>query len=334
MKLPLGCTLTRRFDSSLRRTLLLVSGLLLSVACNNPGAAAGDDADDEAPASDGPGALDSAPRPDGTAAPDASNPPDAGDPTPDATGDPTPVGQDESWNLVFHDEFDGTHLDTTRWSACFPWGDATAGCGTDTTPDMWYLPANVIVGDGVVRLRAKRESHEANGRTYDYTSGMISTAGFEGVSSYPYLFQYGYMEMRARMPAGQGLWPAFWTLPPEGAWPPEIDVVEILGDRTNIIEHHYHYEDGDGDHHDYGSNWAGPDTAADFHIFAVAWEPGSIRWYVDGVEREAFESPYVVAEPMYLIANLQVGGSWPGLPDSTTVFPADYVIDYIRVWQK
>ncbi len=127
----------------------------------------------------------------------------------------------------------------------------------------------------------------------------------------------------------------FWTLPPEGKWPPEIDAMEILGHDTVTTHMTYHWAGSSGGDSQSGGTYTGPDFAAGFHVFAVSWEPGAIRWYVDGVERRAAftDTSAIAAEPMYLLLNLQVGGSWPGSPDSTTSVPADYVIDYVRVWQ-
>jgi beta-glucanase (GH16 family) len=144
------------------------------------------------------------------------------------------------------------------------------------------------------------------------------------------------MEMRAKVPKGKGLWPAFWALPPEGKWPPEIDVMEVLGHQTNTVHLHYHYNDSTGTHRNSGGAYTGPDLAADWHTYAVSWEPGAIRWYVDGVERRAAftDARYIAAEPMYLLLNLQVGGSWPGSPDVTTPFPSDFEIDYVRIYQR
>lgn len=249
---------------------------------------------------------------------------------------PQPVGQSGGWRLVFADDFDEPRLDPRKWTTCFPWAIGDRGCRNDTTPELWYSPGNVVVGGGVVRLQARRERTAAEGKTYQYTSGMIATAGRDGPASHLFTLTYGYLEIRARMPSGRGLWPAFWTLPTQGDCPPEIDVVELLGHRPRDAEMHFHFRDASGAHRDHGGAWTGPDFSAGFHVFAVAWEPGALRWYVDGVERQAAftDARFVPREPMYLVANLQVGGDWPGEPDATTRFPAELVIDYVRVWHR
>jgi beta-glucanase (GH16 family) len=159
-------------------------------------------------------------------------------------------------------------------------------------------------------------------------SGMVSSAGH-------FDFRDGYVEMRAKLPAGHGLWPAFWLLPSAGTWPPEIDIMENLGSEPSIQQMHYYYDNRSGNHRDDGTAWTGPDFSADFHTFSVEWSPSVIRWYVDGVERRPAysDASTIASQPMYLLATLQIGGSWPGDPDGSTSFPADYRIDYIRVWQ-
>jgi beta-glucanase (GH16 family) len=159
---------------------------------------------------------------------------------------------------------------------------------------------------------------------FEYVSGMIS-------SHQKIAFQYGYAEMRARIPAGQGMWPAFWMMPDTGDWPPEIDVMEIIGSEIDRVYTTYHRMEND-QLISLGSWWTGGDYSLDYHTYGVLWQPDRLVWYIDGVERYR-TSDHVPAEPMYLIANLAVGGNWPGAPDNTTVFPADLEIDYIAVWQ-
>src|SRR5690242_15236708 len=153
---------------------------------------------------------------------------------------------------------------------------------------------------------------------HDYTSGMISSFGH-------FAQQYGYFEIRAKFPAGKGYWPAFWLLPADKTWPPEIDVLEILGHEPDKVYLTNHWQTAEK-HESVGDSYKGPDFSADYHTFAVDWEPNEIVWYVDGVER--FRSKQgVPAMPMYIIANLAVGGDWPGNPDATTKFPGNMDID-------
>ena len=185
--------------------------------------------------------------------------------------------------------------------------------------------------NGYLQLRAeKRDMVGWNGKLYHYTSGMVMTGGEKYYIPPGFTFTYGYMEARVRIPAGKGLWPAFWTLPASYTYPPEIDMMEILGDTPSVVHMHYHYSGGN-----IGSTWTGPDFSAGWHTFAADWEPGLVVWYVDGVERFRYaNSSTVTSSPMYVLLDLAVGGDWPGPPDATTVFPAYYDVDYVRIWQK
>lgn len=224
------------------------------------------------------------------------------------------------WKSIFDDEFNGNSLDTAKWMPCYHSGNCTNRGELE-----WYFPENVSVSKGVLTLTAEKNTVTApDGNTYHYTSGMISSNNFS--------FTYGYIETRAKIAAGNGMWSAFWALPNDGSWPPEIDVQEILGRDPTTAFMSYHYNDKDTQS---SSNWQGPDFSAGWHTFAVDWEPDAITWYIDGVVRKQYTNAATITnKPMYLLANLAVGGHWPGVPDATTVFPIKYEIDYIRVWQR
>jgi beta-glucanase (GH16 family) len=226
------------------------------------------------------------------------------------------------WQLIFQDEFDHQNLDQTKWNTCYPWVE-NGGCTNSGNSELeWYQPDEVFIENGVLKLQAQKRS--MNG--FPYTAGMISSHGkFE--------FQYGYIEARLKVPAGKGLWPALWLLPANLEWPPEIDIHEILGHTTSTVHMTLHYKQPGAPHLSSGGSYIGPDFSADFHTIAVLWEPQTIIWYVDGIERYYVEND-IPAQPMYVIANLAVGGNWPGSPDENTPFPSTYDIDYIRVWQN
>ncbi len=232
---------------------------------------------------------------------------------------PSQLPPGTNWQLVFNDEFDGEALDTTRWITCLnpDW------CQNHDLLSI-YQPANITVKNGTAQLTARREA----AGDFAYTSGAIAT-------SETFSLTYGYLEMRAKLPKGQGLWPAFWALSPTRKWPPEIDVVELLGHEPNRVHLHTHFVDTNAkdNHGNEGTSWRGPNFSAGFHTFGLNWQPGLLVWYVDGVER--YRNTHAPDAPMYLIANLAVGAesSWPGAPDAKTIFPATYEIDYIRVYQ-
>lgn len=250
---------------------------------------------------------------------------------------PIPVGQRGSWDLLFSDEFNGSALDTTKWTTCYWWADN--GCTIGVNNEMeWYQPENVLVADGILRLRAQRQKVIASdGKTYAYTSGMISSGrmSYDLSSRAGFAFEYGYAEIKARLPHGKGLWPAFWMLPNNNQSKPEIDVLEVLGDDTSTIYMTFHFLTADGSRGRSQTVWQGPDFSNDWHTFAIDWQPHALTWYVDGIERSRFtDLLYIPDEPMYLLINLAVGGDWPGKPESDTVFPAYFDVDYVRVWRR
>jgi beta-glucanase (GH16 family) len=230
--------------------------------------------------------------------------------------------------LVFSDDFVGNRLDTTKWDTCYPWSTGQGGCTNPGNHELeWYRPSAVGVNQGALHLTASRQPVAAErpggGLEYfEFTSGMVSTA-------HHFEFTYGYVEFRARVPRGQGLWSALWMLPTDESSTPEIDVVEVIGQAPTTARLTYH-----------AANGAAPQTHAHtadlsqgWHIFAVNWEPGSITWYVDG-KAEFHVTKGVSNQPMFLLADLAVGGDEPGPPGVTTQFPASLDIDYVRVWQR
>ena len=223
------------------------------------------------------------------------------------------------WRLVFDDEFDGTTLDQTKWNPA-NWQAVS----------KFYDPNNVIVQDGMLRLRASAPNR----------SGMIQTLGKMTTT-------YGRIEASIRMPRGQGFWPAFWLRTPDTAQDdPEIDILEMWEtDRTDdlndqyTISHNYHWTTSSGEKLS-SHSWVrgSTDYTAGFHRFAVEWEPGVIRWYIDGVETKEFKSRFVADTPMFLIFSLQIGHApWLGpefAAGPTTPFPSYMDIEYLRIYQR
>ena len=157
----------------------------------------------------------------------------------------------------------------------------------------------------------------------------------------------GRVEIGARTPQGQGLWPALWLRPVDlNASYPEIDLLEMWmtddpndGYDSSSAFFTYHWPDGSklGGNGMDQSWYRGPDYAAGIHQFAVEWSPGAARWYVDGVQRWSVSGPTVDATPLFLVLSLQVGGAfWTGAgdPGPNTRFPADLQVDYVRVYQR
>ena len=231
-----------------------------------------------------------------------------------ATTGPQAAGR-PGYRLVFDDEFSDPNLNTARWITSLPWGH------TNHTEQQYYEASALSQSDGVLTITAsKRASHGK-----PYTSGAISSKDFR--------FAYGYAEIRAQVPAGDGLWSAFWLLARSRTGNEEADIMELLGSDPSKGYAVLHY----GTMTNKGK-WLGTYRQSDFsngfHTFALDWQPGSMTWYVDGVKRYEVTRD-VPSNAMVIIANLTVGGpdSWSGAPDRYTPFPSQYKIDYIRVYQ-
>jgi hypothetical protein len=161
---------------------------------------------------------------------------------------------------------------------------------------------------------------------YGYTSGLMTT-------QYSFSQLYGVFEMRARVPKGKGFWPAFWLLPTNHAWPPEIDIFEILGNDPTVLHTNAHSK-ASGQHTQALSNINIPDASAEFHTYAVDWEADEIAWYFDGVEVARKPTPQDMHTPMYILVELGIGGVWPGSPDASTPFPAALEVQWIRAFRR
>ena len=221
------------------------------------------------------------------------------------------------YRLVFSDEFVGPKLNSKRWATALPWGSTTL------REDQHYTPDAITQNGGVLTITASKQASPDK----PYASGVVSSLD-------RFSFSYGYAEARMQVPAGAGLWSAFWLLSPLAKSHDEIDIVEVIGSDPRKAYTVLHYGTTAIDGKSLGV-YQGPDLSAGFHTFAVDWEPEHIVWYVDGVERYRV-SENVPSAPMIVIANLAVGGknSWSGPPDRYTEFPAQLKIDYIRVFQR
>jgi Ca2+-binding RTX toxin-like protein len=184
------------------------------------------------------------------------------------------------------------------------------------------------VSNGELHITAAPASADIQSQIngYQYTSGMIN-------SYHSFSQEYGYFEMKAELPAGQGLWPAFWLMPTDGSWPPELDIMEVLGqDPTTLHTSVHTNETGEHTYATQANSVA--DTSSGMHTYGVDWEADKITFYYDGKEVYETATPSDMHKPMYMIANLAVGGSWPGSPDGSTQFPATMDVDYIRAWDS
>jgi len=255
--------------------------------------------------------------------------------------------------LSFAEEFGGAALDRERWTtALAPRSLAAPGLPKRTLytngelqvyldPDYLALGLNPFaVAGGTLTIRAAPLSarvlaavhadadreveadRRALLRRIRYGSGLISTRD-------RFVQRYGYFEVRARWSGGKGLWPCFWLLPEDGGWPPEIDVVEAHGDKPTTIFQSVHSSIDPTA----VTREAAVDRPDVFHRYGVLWLPDRLDYYIDGVKTATIPAPTDMTKRMYLVANLAVGGSWPGEPDAATRFPATLEIDYIRAWR-
>jgi beta-glucanase (GH16 family) len=243
------------------------------------------------------------------------------------------------YQLVWSDEFDGNEVDPAKWE--FQIGNGCPDlCGWGNNELQYYRVENATVADGRLTITAKEEDFAG----YDYTSARMRTVGLGD-------WTYGRIEMRARMPIGQGLWPAFWMLPTDwvyGGWAAsgEIDTVEYLGHAPDELLSAIHYGGPWPENASWASTFQLPGGAPtfheEFHDFALEWTPNELRWYVDGSQvacqshwySTAAEYPAPFDQDMHLLLNMAVGGDLPGAPDPTTEFPQDYVIEHVRVLQR
>ncbi len=181
------------------------------------------------------------------------------------------------------------------------------------------------VNNGHLTIAANPTPSSASSQTggLPYTSGLLTT-------QHSFSQTYGIFQMTAQLPAGQGLWPAFWMLPTDNSWPPEIDVVEALGNNMTQLYTSTHSTATSP------SGITKANTVADmsngYHTYTVDWEPNTITYYYDGQEVYQIATPADMHKPMYMLANLAVGGGWPGDPNSSTHFPADMNIASIQAY--
>ena len=237
----------------------------------------------------------------------------------------TQFGSSTQGQLIFSDEFVSAKLDPTWTASQYWWPDDHTVIGQDELEA--YDSTGVKVSEGVLHLTARQETRYGE----PYVSGLVQSSGKQDHPTWPeFSFLYGYMEVRAKLPAGQGLWPAIWLMPAShNDGNGELDVMENIGNDPSTVYFTAHRNSLRQGHH-----FTGPNFSAGFHTFAVDWQPDHITWYVDGIARTTCtDTTLICPEPSYPILNLAVGGAWPGNPDATTPFPASMDVDYVRVYQ-
>lgn len=287
-------------------------------------------------------------------------------------GEITPSSE---WRLVWEDQFEGTAISKRNWSFeenCWGGGNNELQCYT-------ARPDNAFVSDGYLHIVAKQEAYTGSAdpqgkldgpsQTLPYTSARLRTLGKRD-------FKYGRVEVRAKLPAGQGTWPAIWMLPSEnkyGTWAAsgEIDIVEAVnlkaqsdaptakqGELERRVHGTLHYGAKWPNNVSSGAEFSLPDgvnPADGFHTYAIEWEEGEIRWYVDNIlyatqthqgwysqyeqDGKLVDAPSIAPfnEKFHLILNLAIGGSWAGQTNETgvdeSIFPATMLVDSVKVYR-
>lgn len=247
------------------------------------------------------------------------------------------TGEIEGWELLWRDEFSNDSIDLSKWQFEINGqggGNAELQYYTDRTDNAWVESGSLII-------QANAETYTGPDGTRNYTSARLRT-------KYQGDWQYGRFEARIKLPEGQGIWPAFWMLPTDfayGTWPAsgEIDIMEMVGHAPNVVHGTLHYGGIYPEHVYTGESHTNPQSFSEsYHTFAVEWEAGVVRWYIDGNLTQTQTNWYTTAadfpapfdQRFHLLLNVAVGGNWPGAPDSTTSFPQQMAIDYVRVYQR
>ncbi len=247
----------------------------------------------------------------------------------------------DNYELVWEEQFEGSCLNREDWNVELH----EPGWVNEEWQEYVDSEENIKVSDGKLYLIPKK-TIDKDGNAY-YTSGRVSTQNKKD-------FVYGLFECRAKIPYGKGYLPAFWLMSTDeniyGQWPRcgEIDIMEVLGDVPDTLHGTIHY--GNPHQQSQGSYKvdAEHDFASEFHTFTCEWKPGSIKWFVDGIQYHEEHEWYSTTEGVgtlpypapfnnefYIILNLAVGGNWVGYPDENTSFDNNpFIIDYVKVYKE
>lgn len=290
-----------------------------------------------------------------------------------ASGNESAIKDPSGWELVWSDEFEGTELDKTRWiheSNCWGGGNEELQCYVDAAANSYVKAGKLHIVAikepvvGVSSIPGQPEYDENHTVEREYSSARLLTRG-QGD------WKYGRIEVNAKMPYGQGTWPAIWMLPTEnvyGGWPlsGEIDIFEavnlstlhtegeLVGQVNNELHGTLHYGAPWPAHRYSGKEYTPSELLWEtFNTYAIEWEQDEIRWYFNDVhfatqtsagwftgadatledKKNSLKGDAPFDQKFHLILNVAVGGLWPKSPDANTTFPQHMVVDYVRVYQ-
>jgi beta-glucanase (GH16 family) len=251
-----------------------------------------------------------------------------------------PSASKPTWVLTWSDEFNGaagSAPDPGKWvveSGGSGWGNNELEYYTQRSQNVHQENGNLVI------QAIKEKFSDASGIQRSYTSGRLKTQG-------KFAQKYGRFEARIKVPYGRGLWPSFWLLGDDfsaAGWPTcgEIDIMEYLGSQPSTIHGSMHGPGYSGESALTGSvTFPKTKVGDDFHVFAAEWEPQAVRFYVDGQLYQTKTpaelppgKPWVFDHPFFVLLNLAVGGSLPGNPEDSTVFPQRLLVDYVRVYGR
>lgn len=230
--------------------------------------------------------------------------------------------------LVWEENFDGKKLNEAVWN--FELGDGCPSlCGWGNNEKQIYTKENHTISDGKLIIHAKKEGAK-------YTSTKITTKEKKE-------FQYGRIEARAKLPVGQGIWPAFWMLGSNIStvgWPKcgEIDILEYIGKEPDMVFTSLHTQDSHGNTIN-TKKTTFKDIEEGFHVFAIDWTKDKIEFFVDDKSVYSFspeaknENTWPFNQPFYIIVNVAIGGNFGGPEINESIFPQQFELDYIKVYQ-
>ena len=258
-----------------------------------------------------------------------------------ASGGPSLPG----WTLTWSDEFDGpdgSAVDSTKWVHDIGgsgWGNQELEYYTDGSQNASLQGGMLVITATTDGAAAHTCSYPSNGPC-QYTSARLKTQG-------KFSQQYGRFEARLQMPKGDGIWPAFWALGADIStvdWPTcgEMDIMENIGREPALNHGSLHMpavgNTNDDPLSDYFTLQGGAALGDDFHVYAVEWSAAAIKFYVDDTLYET-QTPSTATgrtwefdKPFFIILNVAVGGSWPGSPSASTIFPQTMKVDWVRVY--
>nr|WP_314834730.1 glycoside hydrolase family 16 protein [uncultured Flavobacterium sp.] len=238
------------------------------------------------------------------------------------------LAQQTKRKLVWEENFSEPVLNESVWN--FELGDGCPNlCGWGNNERQVYTTKNHEIKNGNLIIHAKKEGNS-------YTSTKITTKDKK-------IFQYGRMEARAKLPVGHGIWPAFWMLGQnisQVGWPKsgEIDILEYIGREPHMVFTTLHTQDSHGNTIN-TKKTSFPNIEEGFHVFALDWNKDKMDFFVDDILVYTFqpeiknENTWPFDKPFYFILNVAIGGNFGGPAVNDKVFPQDFIVDYIRVYQ-